>query len=117
MLKENFDDLDRRRRAAHVRLMAMGSKTYEAFLAMEAATYGDGALSRRQKELVAVGISVAKDCNACMQWHIAQAASAGATGQEILEAIEVGMEMSGGPGTVSARYAIEVMNSVFPGGI
>ena len=35
-----------------------------------------------------------------MQWHIEQAASAGASENEILEALEVGIEMSGGGGTV-----------------
>ena len=49
-----------------------------------------------------------------MQWHIEQAAEAGASEREVLEAVEVGIEMAGGPGTVSARFALEVMESVFP---
>jgi alkylhydroperoxidase/carboxymuconolactone decarboxylase family protein YurZ len=48
-----------------------------------------------------------------MQWHIEQAAHAGATMQEVLEAVEVGIEMGGGPATVSARFALDVMASVF----
>lgn len=51
---------------------------------------------------------------ACMQWHIEQAANAGASEPEVLEAVEVGIEMAGGPGTVSARFALEVMEAVFP---
>jgi AhpD family alkylhydroperoxidase len=62
---------------------------------------------------VAVGISVVTDCESCMQWHIQQAAKAGATRAEVLEAVEVGMEMGGGRATVSARFALEVMESVF----
>ncbi len=112
-----YDDLSMRRRAAHVRLTALGSKTYEAFLAMEATTYADGALSRRHKELIAVGIAVAGGCESSMQRHIEQAVRAGAIGQEILEAIEVGIEMGGDPATVSARFALEAMNAVFPDGI
>ena len=42
-------------------------------------------------------------------------AKAGATEQEILEAVEVGMEMGGGPATASARFALDVMGSVFGG--
>jgi alkylhydroperoxidase/carboxymuconolactone decarboxylase family protein YurZ len=53
------------------------------------------------------------DCESCMQWHIEQAAKAGATQQEVLEAVEVGMEMGGGRATVSARFALEVMDRVF----
>lgn len=33
--------------------------------------------------------------------------------KEVFEAIEVGMEMGGGPATASARFALDVMDSVF----
>jgi AhpD family alkylhydroperoxidase len=79
---------------------------------MESAAYADGALAKKHKELIAVGISVVMDCESCMQWHIEQAAKAGASRQEVLEAIEVGMEMGGGRATVSARFALEVMESI-----
>ena len=48
-----------------------------------------------------------------MQWHIEQAAAAGATYDEVLEAVEIGIEMGGGPGTVSARLALQVMEAVY----
>ena len=38
---------------------------------------------------------------------------AGAFMQEVLEAVEVGIEMGGGPATVSARFALEVMESIY----
>ena len=44
-----------------------------------------------------------------MEWHIKQALDGGATEGEIIEAIEVGIEMSGGPGTVAARVAMNVL--------
>ena len=108
--------INQKRAAAHQKLLAMDSKVYRAFLDMEAAAYGDGALAKKHKELIAVGISVVMDCESCMQWHIDQAARAGATRQEVLEAVEVGIEMGGGRATVSARFALEVMESVFAGG-
>ena len=114
-----MDDLKRiteRRNAAHKRLLQLDSKTYKAFLAMDEATYGDGALPKKTKELIAVGISVVIDCESCMQWHIEQAAKSGATQAEILEAVEVGIEMGGGPATVSARFALEVMDSALKAG-
>jgi AhpD family alkylhydroperoxidase len=108
-----IEEICRRRKKAHAKLSAMKSKVYQAFLEMEKATYGDGALPRKQKELIAVGISVVMDCESCMQWHIEEAVKAGAAQQEVLEAVEVGMEMGGGRATVSARFAMEVMDSVF----
>jgi alkylhydroperoxidase/carboxymuconolactone decarboxylase family protein YurZ len=44
-----------------------------------------------------------------MEWHIKQAIDDGASLDEMLEAIEVGIEMSGGPGTVAARFAMNVL--------
>jgi AhpD family alkylhydroperoxidase len=85
------------------------SKVYQAFEKMEKATYADGELSRLQKELIAVGISVVIHCESCMEWHIKQALNCGATENAIIEAIEVGIEMGGGPSTVSARFAMNVL--------
>jgi AhpD family alkylhydroperoxidase len=107
-----LEELSLRRKQAHTRLLQSKSKVYEGFLAMEQAAYSDGALPKKHKELIAVGISVVNNCESCMQWHIEQAASTGASFEEIFEAIEVAIEMGGGPATVSARFALEVMNSL-----
>lgn len=104
--------LTHRRKEAHAQLLATGSKVYDAFLAMERAAFADGSLPKKQKELIAVGISIVKNCESCMQWHIEQAVLSGATFNEVFEAIEVGIEMGGGPATVSARFALEVLESL-----
>jgi AhpD family alkylhydroperoxidase len=111
---DKLAEISRRRKVAHARLVALGSKVYAAFLEMEGAAFSGGALAKKEKELIAVGISVVKNCESCMQWHIEQAAKAGATFEEVLEAVEVGIEMGGGVATVSARFALEVMDSVWP---
>jgi AhpD family alkylhydroperoxidase len=112
---DRLDEISHRRQHAHKKLLSMKSKVYKAFLEMEKAAYEDGALPKKQKELIAVGISVVMDCESCMQWHIEQAAKAGAAQQEVLEAVEVGIEMGGGRATVSARFALDVMDKVFAG--
>lgn len=108
---DKIGQICRKRKHAHQKLLSMDSKVYRAFLDMEAAAYADGALAKKYKELIAVGISVVTDCESCMQWHIEQAVKAGANQQEVLDAVEVGMEMGGGRATVSARFALEVMGS------
>ena len=72
-----LEEISRTRKHAHTKLRALGSKVYDAFLAMEAAAFTEGALAKKTKELIAVGISVRIDCESCMQWHIEQAAAAG----------------------------------------
>ncbi|MFO1424055.1 MAG: carboxymuconolactone decarboxylase family protein [Candidatus Competibacteraceae bacterium] len=114
MSHEKLAALTQTRQWAHRKLLDQGSKVYQAFLQMEGAAFADGALTRKTKELIAIGISVRIDCESCMQWHIEQAAKAGANWREILEAVEVGIEMGGGPATVSARFALTVMEELFP---
>lgn len=106
---DKLKELTRKRKEAHSKLLSLDSKVYKAFLDMEEAAFCDGALSKKNKELIAVGISVVINCESCMQWHIEQAVQSGATREEVLESIEVGIEMGGGPATVSARFALEVM--------
>lgn len=110
---DKLNEISRNRRKAHQKLLSLKSKVYDRFLQMEQAAYADGALSRKTKELIAIGISVQMDCESCMQWHIEQAAACGATQQEILEAIETAIEMGAGRVTVSARFALDVMEWAF----
>ena len=62
-----LEELSRRRKEAHSALLAAKSRVYQAFLEMERAAFSDGALAKKHKELIAVGISVATDCESCMQ--------------------------------------------------
>jgi len=112
-IMSKLEEISRKRKEAHSKLLSLNSKVYKAFLEMEKATFSDGSLSKKTKELIAVGISVVINCESCMQWHIKQAAKAGASMQDVLEAVEVGMEMGGGPATVSTRFALEVMKDVY----
>ena len=110
---DKLEEIAKRRKVAHAKLLALDSKVYRAFLNLQEATFSDGALPRKTKELIALGVSVAENCESCMQWHIEQAAQAGASMREVLEAVEVAIEMGGGPATVSARFALEVMDGVY----
>lgn len=106
--KEKIEQIIRTRKKAHS-FYSGKSKVYQSFVAMEQNTYKDGQLSKLQKELIAIGISVVINCESCMEWHIKQALDDGASEGEIIEAIEVGIEMAGGPATASARFAMNVL--------
>jgi AhpD family alkylhydroperoxidase len=79
---DRLEDIARKRQQAHAKLRSLKSKVYEAFLHLEEVAFADGVLPKKTKELIAVGISVTSDCESCMQWHIEQAAAAGATLRE-----------------------------------
>ena len=106
---EKIENMINDRKRANKYLMAKKSKTHEAFLSMEKAAYSTGALERKHKEFIAIAISIVINCESCLEWHIRQALVSGATHEQIIEAIEVGIEMGGGPATVSSRFALKVL--------
>jgi AhpD family alkylhydroperoxidase len=74
--------------------------TFKAFAGLHAAALGEGALSASTKELIALAIGVAKRCDGCIAYHAKAAARAGATAEEVAEALGVALLMDGGQGTV-----------------
>jgi len=109
----DLEQMRRRRKRAHGRLTALKSPVYASFLELEKAAYREGALSARTKLLAGIAVSVAVNCEACMQWHVEEAARAGAGEREIVEMIEVAIKMGGAPAVVASRVAFEVMEQVF----
>jgi AhpD family alkylhydroperoxidase len=103
-------ELTLRRKRAHAKFLQMNSRGYRAFLELERAAFSEGALPIKVKELIAVGISAAVNCESCIQWHTEYAMKAGATEQEVLEALEVAMEIGGGRAVATARIAVDVMH-------
>lgn len=57
----------------------------------------DGALTVKQKELIALGIGVAVRCEPCIYLHVEKSLRAGAKSAEIMEAAGVAVMMGGGP--------------------
>lgn len=62
----------------------------------------DGALTYREKELVAIGVALYTQCPECIAVHCQKAIEAGCTRQEILEAAGMAMVFGGGPALASS---------------
>jgi AhpD family alkylhydroperoxidase len=103
-----IEQIQKDRKAAH-EFFYKKSKVYRAYVELEKKTFEDGKLSKKQKELIAIGISLVNDCESCLEWHIKQALDSGATLDEIIEALGVGIEMGIGPTTVTNRFAMKVL--------
>lgn len=88
-------------------LRAALPEVFRAHAEVGRAAMGDGALDRKTKELIALAISVSKQCDGCIASHAKGAARAGATAEEVAEALGVTISMNGGPGTVYAPRAFE----------
>ena len=56
-----------------------------------------GALSLREKELLALALSVQSKCEPCLKIHLKQAAEVGLTSAEIEEAVWMAIAFGGAP--------------------
>ncbi|MFX0029469.1 MAG: carboxymuconolactone decarboxylase family protein [Candidatus Hermodarchaeota archaeon] len=106
---EKIEKIIRDRENAHQTFLKKDSKVYKSFINLERNAFSDGDLKKVIKELIALGISIVINCESCIEWHIKEAIKSGASDGQILEAIEVGIEMGGGPATVSSRFALKVL--------
>jgi AhpD family alkylhydroperoxidase len=69
----------------------------------------DGILDRATKELIALAIGIAMRCDGCIALHVADALHAGATRDQVHEAIGVAILMGGGPASVYATDALAAL--------
>jgi AhpD family alkylhydroperoxidase len=93
------------RKSLHARFL-QHVKSYRPFLTVEEQSFQAGALDRRQKELMALAISIITKCEPCMEWHLDQALQAGASDEEVYETIDVAIEMGGGQAIAYARFVL-----------
>lgn len=105
---EKIEQSIRDRKELHLKFAAH-ARTYKPFLALEEKAFVDGALSKKVKELMALSISIVTKCEPCMEWHVQQAFLNGASDDEIFEAIDVAIEMGGGPAAAYARYVLRAL--------
>ena len=82
---------------------------HEAFEQFSKQTFADGALPARTKQLIAVAVAHVTQCPYCIRGHTKLARRAGASREEIMEAIWVAAEMRAGGAYAHAMLALDAM--------
>ncbi len=76
--------------------MFLPSKLDELYSAFSDAAYAPGVLDARTKELIALACSVMADCVPCIEHHHGQAVAAGASAEEVREAMAITLSIAAG---------------------
>ena len=84
----------------------------EGFSKVSKAATVAGRFSSAQKELIATAIAVATGCEDCILYHVDGARRHGAEEADLLEALEVAVEMGGGPALMYAGKALEAFQGL-----
>ncbi|MCF8479344.1 MAG: carboxymuconolactone decarboxylase family protein [Rhodospirillum sp.] len=71
-----------------------------------------GHFSTTDRELMAVSIAVAQRCEDCILYHVEAAKRGGAEESALVEALEVAVEMGGGPAVMYAGKALEAFRAL-----
>lgn len=77
------------------------------FAAVSKTATRDGAISAGHKELMAVVAAVVKGCDDCIVYHVDAARRHGVAEDALIEALEVAIEMGGGPALMYGGKALE----------
>lgn len=77
----------------------------KTFWAFDAAAMAAGALSGKQKELIAVGVALTTQCPYCIDIHARRARAAGATDAELAEVVAVAAALRAGAAITHGTHA------------
>jgi len=82
---------------------------HDAFTSFSEAVFADGALDTRAKQLIAVAVAHTTQCPYCITGHTKLAIRAGATPEQVMEAIWVAAEMRAGGAYAHSTMAMTAM--------
>jgi len=95
-MKKNYIDITKRISGDLRKLRQDIPDTMKAFSALAQAAGRDGALDRKTKELIALGIAIATRCDGCIGFHMEALVRLGATREEVEETLGMTIYMGGG---------------------
>ncbi|MXR19281.1 carboxymuconolactone decarboxylase family protein [Halobacterium bonnevillei] len=84
----------------------------ENFLGFVESAEATETLDRKTKELMSLAIGVAVRCEPCILWHTDAALDAGASPEEVDDALKVAVAMGGGPALAYATKAHQVLQEL-----
>ena len=91
---------------------ALAPEIDDAFLALSRKVFAEGALDRRSKQLIAVAVAHVTQCPWCIEGHTRGAKRAGASNEQIMEAIWVAVEMRAGAAYAHANKTLALLEQI-----
>lgn len=89
------------------RRKALAPKTHDAWQAFNQQVFADGALHAKTKQVIAVAVAHVTQCAYCIRAHTRLARRAGATPEELMEAVWVAAEMRAGGAYAHAAVMLD----------
>ncbi|MFP4002038.1 MAG: carboxymuconolactone decarboxylase family protein [Thermoplasmata archaeon] len=102
--EESFEE---KRERLNELVMEKGNLQMKRFFNLDTQVYEDGALSKRQKELLGLVASLVLKCDDCIEYHLNRCSEEGITDEEMMEALSIGLVVGGSITIPHLREAVE----------
>jgi AhpD family alkylhydroperoxidase len=96
-----------RRARANARISEFDHLGVKRFFRLDSATYEDGALPGKTKELLGLVASAVLRCNDCIDYHLEQCVAAGWSDDELIDGLNVALVVGGSVVIPHLRHAVE----------
>ena len=101
------------RQKMNERLLAEDNRVVKRMFSLDSLTYAEGgALDVKSKELMGLVASLVLRCDDCVSYHVAQSVEAGATREEIMESMSIGLVVGGTIVIPHLRRAVEFLDEL-----
>ena len=84
-----------------------GPKAMAAFRAWDKVALEEGAIPKKYKELMAIGVALTTQCPYCIDIHRQEALKAGASEQELIEVVHVAAALRAGGAITHGTHLLE----------
>lgn len=92
----------------------LAPNVHAAFDAFSQAAFTGGALSAKMKQIIAVAVAHVTQCPYCIEGHTKAARRAGATPEELMEAVWVAAEMRAGGAFAHSTIMLNALDHEHP---
>ena len=107
----NIEDFNEKRSNLN-ELMKQNDNFFDIFGKLDDQVYAQGVIPKKYKELTGLSISVISRCEECILYHIQGCLNEGASKEEMIEAIKLGVIGGGSIVYPSARFAFNMLRDM-----
>ena len=104
------------RQKMNERILAEDNRVIKRMFSLDNLTYREeGKLDTKTKELMGLVASLVLRCDDCVSYHISQGVTAGASREEIMETMSIGLVVGGSIVIPHLRRAVEFLDEIQDG--
>lgn len=112
-MSDRVEQFNEYRNKMNERLLATDNRVLKRMFSLDSLTYMDGgALDVKSKELLGLVASLVLRCDDCVSYHIGRAVEVGASRDEIVETMSIGLVVGGTIVIPHMRRAVEFLDEV-----